>query len=160
MLCRLTWLMRLTQHRWQRTQVRLRQQSYCQLSITDQVCQMTVQPLFQTAEHVAERMYPETRPQVYFTHYQLETSADNISCLTSSPFRWTRKALITSLWLLIILGKGPSHYPARKQWQQLRSLNCTMSTSGGSTEHLRQLHQIKVLSLSQHSQMSFASLWE
>ena len=152
--------MRLTQHWWQRTQTRLRQQSYCQLSITDQVCQMTVQPLFQTTEHVAEHMYPETRPQVYFTHYQLKTSADNISCLTSSSFHWIRKTLTTSLWLLIILRKGPSHYSARKQWQQLRLLNCTMSTSEESTEHLRQLHQIKVLSLSQHSQMSFASLWE
>ena len=101
---------------------------------------MTVLPLFQTAEHAAECMYPETRPQAYSTHYQLEISADSMSHSTSNPFYETRKALTTYLLLSITLKKGPSHCHARRQLQSLKLCNCTMSTSGESMKHLRQQH--------------------
>ena len=121
---------------------------------------MTVLSLFQTAEYAAECMYPETRPQAYSIHYQLKISADSMFYLTLNPSYRTRKTLTTYLLLLITLEKGPSHYHVRRQLQQLKLCNCTMSTSKESTEHLRQQHQTEVLSSSQHSWMNSASLWE
>ena len=99
---------------------------------------MTVLSLFQTAEHAAEHMYPEIRPQAYFTHYQLKISAGSMSHLTSNPSYRTRKTLTTYLLLSITLKKGPSHCYVRRQLWQLKLCNCTMSISEESMKHLRQ----------------------